>query len=282
MKQVQWFPGHMTKAIKEMKVRISQVDIVFELVDARVPQSSRNPVIDDICQNKPRLMLLNKATLADQKILNQWVQKFRSDGVESLKIDAISGLNLAKISLMAKEILKVKRERDARRGMKERPIRAMILGIPNVGKSTLINSLVKKKATVTGDRPGVTKAQQWIKLNEDLELLDTPGILWPKFEDERVGLHLAVTGAIKDDILPKEDVAIYALRFLIEHYPKALEERYKLQGLDMSDIEAIYNHIGRLRGCLIKNQEVDYDKVTSLILHDLRNKQLGAITLDRL
>jgi ribosome biogenesis GTPase A len=280
MKQIQWFPGHMFKSLREIREKIKLMDIVIVLLDARLPFSSVNPELNKIISHKPTIMLFNKMDLADEKILNHWESHYKRLGYATLKIDAQSGKNVNKIHPLAQEVLKEKLNRERSKGLKERPIRTMILGVPNVGKSTLINQLSKSSATKTGNTPGVTKAQQWIKLGDNFELLDTPGVLWPKFEDKRVGYHLAITGAIKDKILPEDDIVHYALTFLKEKYVERLKERYGIQGDE--DYGSMLDHIGKSRGCLIKGGEIDYQRVYTIILTDIRNKQLGGLSFDRL
>lgn len=279
MKQVQWFPGHMSKALREIKESLKLVDIVFVLLDARLPESSMNPRLQEIIENKPALILYTKSSLADQRELNKWLAHYNNIGLKGLKIDAITGLNINKIKDSTLEILTEKLERERRRGILPRAIRTMIIGIPNVGKSTLINTLSKKKAAKTGNTPGITKAQQWIKISEDFELLDTPGVLWPKFDDPTTGYHLALSGAIKDTILPNEEVAVYAHRFLAQYYPEAYKARYDLT--DLSDIAQTFEMIGRKRGTLIKGNQVNFDLVYEIILRDLRDGAFGGITFDR-
>lgn len=218
--------------------------------------------------------------LADDIILNQHIKNYQKQGFHTVKIDAQSGKNVPKIHDLAKEVLKDKLDREKNKGMKERPLRTMILGIPNVGKSTLINQIAKKSATKTANTPGVTKAQQWIKLGDAFELLDTPGVLWPKFEDPKVGFHLAITGAIKDHILPEDDVCKYALTFLSNYYPASLEIRYGIS--DHLSYTEMLDSIGSKRGCLLKGGQIDYDRVYKVILSDIRNKQLGGLSFDRL
>ncbi|WP_203362286.1 ribosome biogenesis GTPase YlqF [Bacillus sp. REN10] len=276
---IQWFPGHMAKARREVTEKLKLVDIIFELVDARLPISSRNPMIDEIIQQKPRLVLLNKADLADPAMTTKWLAYFEKEGIKALPINSQAGSGLQMISKAAKEVLKEKLERMKSRGIRPRAIRAMIVGIPNVGKSTLINRLAKKNIAKTGNMPGVTKAQQWIKAGKEMELLDTPGILWPKFEDPETGYKLALTGAIKDAILNLQDVAVFALRFLERNYPERLKERYEMEVL-FDEVVDVFNHIGKLRGCLISKYEVDYDKTAEVIIRDIRGEKLGRLTFD--
>ncbi|WP_442599480.1 ribosome biogenesis GTPase YlqF [Neobacillus sp. D3-1R] len=277
---IQWFPGHMAKARREVTEKLKLVDIIIELLDARIPLSSRNPMIDEIIQHKPRLVLLNKADMADQSVTNEWVAYFAEKGIKALPINAQAGEGMKTIVSAAKEILKEKFDRLRAKGVvNPRAIRAMIVGIPNVGKSTLINRLANKNIAKTGNTPGVTKSQQWIKVGKELELLDTPGILWPKFEDQDVGLKLAVTGAIKDTILNLEDLAVYALRMLEKRYPERLEERFKLKEIP-NDLVELYDHVGKLRGCLAGGGLVDYDKVSELVVREIRSEKFGRISLE--
>jgi ribosome biogenesis GTPase A len=277
---IQWFPGHMAKARREVTEKLKLVDIIFELLDARIPLSSRNPMIDEITHHKPRLVLLNKADMADTKITNEWISYFAEKGIRAIPINSHAGEGMQTIVAAAKDILQDKFDRMRAKGVvKPRAIRAMIVGIPNVGKSTLINRLAKKNIAKTGNTPGVTKSQQWIKVGKELELLDTPGILWPKFEDQEVGLKLAVTGAIKDTILNLEDLAVYALRILEKRYPNRLEERYKLTAIP-DDLVELYDHVGKLRGCLAGGGQVDYDKVSELVVREIRSEKFGRVSLE--
>jgi ribosome biogenesis GTPase A len=278
---IQWFPGHMAKARREVTEKLKLVDIIYELVDARIPYSSRNPMIDEIIQHKPRLVLLNKADMADKAITKEWINYFAEKGIKALAINSQAGEGMKDIVQASHEILKEKFDRLRAKGVKNpRAIRAMIVGIPNAGKSTLINRLAKKNIAKTGNTPGVTKAQQWIKVGKELELLDTPGILWPKFEDQEVGKKLAVTGAIKDTLLNLQDLVIFSIRFLAEHYPERLKERYKLDAVPENVVE-MFDHIGVLRGCLRAGGVVDYDKVSELIIREIRSEQFGPLTFER-
>ncbi|OCS87655.1 ribosome biogenesis GTPase YlqF [Caryophanon tenue] len=276
---IQWFPGHMAKARREVTEKLKLVDIIFELVDARLPLSSRNPMIDEVINQKPRLIILNKMDMADEVQTRRWVQFFEERGMRAVALNSFEGKGLNALNKAAKEILQEKWDRMASKGMKPRAIRAMIVGIPNVGKSTLINRLAKKNIAKTGNTPGVTKAQQWIKVGKEIELLDTPGILWPKFEDQKIGYKLAVTGAIKDAITNMEDLAIYILRFLEERYPERLQERYGIDGVD-EDLVVTFNAIGQKRRVFGQGGEIDYDQVALLIVRDLRAEYLGRITFD--
>lgn len=282
---IQWFPGHMTRAKRQIEEKLKLIDVVVELLDARIPQSSRNPIIDEITGSKPRLVLLNKADLADSERTAEWSRYFREKGFATLAIDANAGTGVKDIAGKAKELLKEKIQRQIDKGMKPRPVRALIVGIPNVGKSTLINRLAGRNIAVTGDRPGVTKGQQWIKTGGDLELLDTPGILWPKFDDPIAGFRLAATGAIKEDVLHIDEVACFVLKDLVSHYGPVLAERYGLTDLpaELPDMQAaieVLEQIGRRRGCLSGGGHVDYEKAAGILLRELRAGKLGRMTLE--
>lgn len=276
---IQWFPGHMAKARRKVAENLKLVDIIFELVDARLPLSSRNPMIDEVIHQKPRLLILNKQDMADDNETRRWIAYFEGRGQKAVAINSFEGKGLQSVTKAAQEILAEKWDRMRSRGMKPRAIRAMIVGIPNVGKSTLINRLAKKNLAKTGNMPGVTKAQQWIKVGKEIELLDTPGILWPKFEDQEIGYKLALTGAIKDAIMNMEDLAVYGLNFLSVHYPKRMEERYGITSVD-EELVVTFNHIGKRRNVLGQGGEIDYDQVALLIVRDIRGQNLGQLTFD--
>lgn len=276
---IQWYPGHMTKARRMMQEDIKLIDIVIELLDARVPFSSRNPDIDSLANNKFRLVLLNKCDLADDKITVKWEDYFKEKGIMVITINARDGQGMKMITAKIQEACKEKIERDRKRGIMNRPIRAMIVGIPNVGKSTFINSFAKKSCTRVGNKPGVTKGKQWIRINKNVELLDTPGILWPKFEDEKVGEHLAFIGSINDEILQKVELACNLIDFLKINYPEHLAERYQVKE-DMSASE-ILETIAKNRGCLLKGNELNYEKAAGIFLEEFRNGKLGRITVEQ-
>ncbi|MEK4424409.1 ribosome biogenesis GTPase YlqF [Solibacillus sp. FSL K6-1523] len=276
---IQWFPGHMAKARRQVSESLKLVDIIFELVDARLPISSRNPMIDEVIHQKPRLLILNKQDMADEHQTRRWIQYFSERGHKAVAINSLEGKGLQAVTKAAQEILEEKWARMRARGMKPRAIRAMIVGIPNVGKSTLINRLAKKNLAKTGNTPGVTKAQQWIKVGREIELLDTPGILWPKFEDQEVGYKLALTGAIKDSIMNMEDLAVYGLRFLSKRYPTRMQERYGIEAIE-EDLVVTFDHIGKLRRVFAQGGEIDYDQVALLIVRDIRSQNLGKLTFD--
>ena len=277
---IQWFPGHMAKAKREITEKLKLIDIVFELVDARIPLSSRNPMIDEIIGNKPRILLLNKADMADEAMTKQWQEYFAKQNIPTLPVNSQSGQGVADIVQEAKRLLKSKFDKMIEKGMRPRAMRALIVGIPNVGKSTLINRLAKKRIAKIGDRPGITKQQQWIKVGKELQLLDTPGILWPKFEDERTGYCLAATGAIKDELLDYQDIALFLLKFLRAFYPERLQERYKLSDLK-DDPADVLDDIAKKRGFLMSGGAVDYDRTAEMVLREFRTLKLGRITLDR-
>jgi ribosome biogenesis GTPase A len=304
----QWYPGHMTKAKRQMQEDIRLIDLVIELVDARIPQSSRNPEIDVLGKNKGRLILLNKADLADEKYNRLWMDYFKKQGYFVLPVNSKRSQGLKPIQAIAREACQEKIARDKRRGMINRPIRAMVVGIPNVGKSTFINAFTGRASTKTGNKPGITKGKQWIRLNKDLELLDTPGILWPKFEDQAVGLRLAMIGSIKDDIIDITELSLEIIGFLKEHYPLALSERYDIMSLRhditrspgahppeahdfarnhdiMSEEEDNYETLKRIcanRRCFLKGEELHLSRAAGMVVDDFRNGRLGRITIDRM
>ena len=274
----QWYPGHMTKAKRMMQENIKLIDLVIELVDARIPVSSRNPDIDELGKNKSRMILLNKADLAEDKWNDAWAEYFREKGFFVVKLNSKKGGGLKSIQGVIQEACKEKMERDRKRGILNRQVRAMVVGIPNVGKSTFINALAGKACAKTGNKPGVTKGKQWIRLNKQVELLDTPGILWPKFEDQKVGLRLAFIGSIKDEILNTEELAAELIKFLNANYPGVLEEKYSVEPSD--DAYVMLAGIARSRNCLLKGSELDTEKAALLLLDDFRNGKLGRLTLE--
>lgn len=276
MSTIQWFPGHMNKARRQVQENLKYVDVIFELADARIPVSSRNPMLDKIINQKPRLLLLNKIDLADPEKVKAWRDYFAKEGIKTLEINSKEQQTVKKVVQATQGLLKEKIERDQARGIQPRALRAMIIGIPNAGKSTLMNRISGKKTAVVGNKPGVTKGQQWIRLNADLELLDTPGILWPKFDDELVGLKLAATGAIKDDLLHFDEVVIFVLDYFKKHYPTVLLNRFKLEttDLDYSSAELIMKLSQKL------GFRDDYDRFYQLFIKELRDGKLGRYTLD--
>nr|WP_263313511.1 ribosome biogenesis GTPase YlqF [Mammaliicoccus sp. Marseille-Q6498] len=277
---IQWFPGHMAKARREVTEQLKMVDVVFELVDARIPLSSRNPMIDEIVTQKPRVVILNKKDMSKQSETDKWMQYFKNQGFFPVQIDSKHGKHLGELMKAAQAATKEKFEREKNKGLRPRAIRAMIVGIPNVGKSTLINKLAKKSIAKTGNTPGVTKKQQWIKVGKELELLDTPGILWPKFEDQTIGKKLSLTGAIKDSIVHLDEVAIYGLNFLLKNDPAKLEQFYQIELEEDGEVVDLFDQIGKRRGMLKRGNEVDYESVTELIIRDLRNAKIGNYSFD--
>lgn len=274
----QWYPGHMTKAKRMMQENMKLIDIMIELVDARIPLSSRNPDIDQLAAGKYRLILLNKSDMADERVTTQWEEYFKSKGFFVAKTNSKAGKGVKGTQSIIMDACKEKLERDRKRGIKNRPIRAMIAGIPNVGKSTFINSLVGKACTKTGNKPGVTKGKQWIKLNKNIELLDTPGILWPKFEDQSVGLRLALIGSIRDEILNQDEMALELIDYLTVNYPGILNQRY--QADESLDKVKILENIAMNRNCKLKGDELDYTKAAHILLEEFRNGKLGKISLE--
>lgn len=277
---IQWYPGHMAKAKRQVTEQLKKVDVVFELVDARIPYSSRNPMIDEVIQQKPRVVILNKKDMANLKELEKWESYFKEKGFYPVAIDAKHGKGLKQVEQTAIKATKEKFEKEKQKGLKPRAIRAMIVGIPNVGKSTLINKLANKSIAKTGNTPGVTKQQQWIKVGQSLQLLDTPGILWPKFEDQLVGKKLSVTGAIKDSIVHLDEVAIYALDFMKAHDYDGLIQHYKTDVSKEAENIEWFDAIGRRRGLLRRGNEIDYEAVIDLIIHEVRNAKIGTYTFD--
>ncbi len=297
----QWYPGHMTKAKRMMQEDIKLIDLIIELVDARIPLSSRNPDIDELGKNKSRIVLLNKSDLADARYNSRWAEYFRKKGFFVLEINAKTGAGMKAIYGLVQEACREKIEHDRRRGILNRPVRAMVVGIPNVGKSTFINSFAKKACTKTGNKPGVTKGKQWIRLDKSLELLDTPGILWPKFEDQNVGMKLAFIGSMNDEIIIMQEMALDLIAVIAREYPGAFSDRYGIKAEVTEDTEGtaaaeekaaawgraalkpslqILTEIAKVRKCYGKGKEIDYDKAASLFVDDFRSGRLGRITLE--
>lgn len=275
----QWYPGHMTKAKRAMQEDIKLIDVVIELVDSRIPVSSKNPDIEQLAQNKSRILLLNKSDMADPTVTERWIRAYEEKGYLTLAVNSKKKNELKKVNQLIQKACQEKIERDRRRGILNRPVRAMIAGIPNVGKSTFINSFAGKACTKTGNKPGVTKGKQWIRLNKQVELLDTPGILWPKFEDQTVGQHLAFIGSIKDELIQSVDLALDLIEFLIPEYPGVLAEHYQVQ--EESDSVEVLKELAENRGCIQKGNELNYDKAAFLLLDDFRNGRLGNLTIER-
>ena len=278
MQTIQWFPGHMAKAKREISEKVKLVDLIIELKDARIPYASTNPMISEIIGNKPRFILLCKSSLADPLVTKAWMEYYASNGIISLDIDSITGYHTKDILKYANIALKEVFEKRKSKGITSKTIKAMILGIPNVGKSTLINTLAKRKATTVGDRPGVTKNQTWIKITDTLYLLDTPGILWPKFEDQNVGLKLAMCGSIKDEILDLNGLVLASLDYISKNYPEYLKNRVKIE---ISDSESMQEQIGKSRGFLSKGGIVDLERTNRMFINELRGMKIGAMSYER-
>ena len=278
---IQWYPGHMTKTRRQMEADLKHVDIVVEIVDARIPISSRNPDIAAICGNKPRIVMLNRADQADPQLTRAWADYFNKTlGIPAAAADSRAGTGVGQMAALARSALKEQIARWKEKGQVGRPIRAMVVGVPNVGKSTFINKAAKRKSAKTGDRPGVTRGKQWVSVDSGLELLDTPGILWPKFEDETTGLHLAFTGAVKDEVTDLEGLACALLELLRDRYPQAVKERYKVAELEGRQGWELLEDCAKNRGMRISGGEVDTERMAKLLLDEFRGSKLGRFTLE--
>lgn len=276
---IQWFPGHMKKAERQIEEDINLVDVVYELLDARIPLSSKNPDIDRLSKNKPKILLLNKSDLADESKTKEWLKYYQNKSTNAITICTQTGEGLKQLNALTQSILKEKLERQKEKGIVGKGVKALVVGVPNVGKSSFINKISGKSSTKTGDRPGVTKGKQWITVNNNLQLLDTPGILWPKFDDENTAFNLAFTGAIKDEIIDVEELGVKLCLFLQQNYPNALSERYKLAEVSDDGYELL-QLIGKKRGCVISGGEIDTRKASILLLDEFRGGKLGKITLE--
>jgi ribosome biogenesis GTPase A len=277
---INFFPGHMAKTRREIGEKLKLIDIVYEVVDARIPFSSRIVDIDDLIKDKPKVIIMTKKDLCDIEKTNKWISYYEEQGYKVFLVDLINDKSLGKLFDLTDSVLSELNEKREEKGLLQRKYRALIMGVPNVGKSTLINKITGKKATTVGDKPGVTKTISWIRINDKLELMDTPGILWPKIEDQDIAYKLATFSSIKDEILPIDEVACYILKYMYENYPSSLVDRYGLDYLDEDDYTDAYELIGRKRGCIIRGNEVDYTKVSNLIVKDLREGYLGKVTFD--
>jgi len=278
---IQWYPGHMVKARRKIAEELKLVDVVIELLDARIPISSRNPEVDSIVGNKKRIIVLNKSDISDPEINKTWKRYFAQKEITVILANSNKGTGLKDILAESKKLMKEELDKLKRKGLLHKTIRALVIGIPNVGKSTFINKLANRSIAQTGDRPGVTKSKQWIRVNDDFELLDTPGILWPKFDDDTVGLHLAFTGAIKDEILDIEELSRKFILKALEDFPDKLNRRYSIEFDEDDSVDLIMNKIGRKRGCILPGDEVDMIRVASLVLDDFRSGKIGLITLEK-
>lgn len=279
---INFYPGHMSKARREIKEKLDLIDIVYEVVDARIPYSSRINDIDDLIKNKPKIMIMTKKDLCDINKTNKWIKYYENKGYKVILVDLINDKNLNKLYDLTDEVLKDYNDNRNNKGLLKRKYRVLVLGVPNVGKSTLINKITGKKSTNTGNKPGVTKNISWIRINDKLELLDTPGILWPKIEDREVALKLGAFSSIKDEILPIDEIACFILKYSHDNYKEYLFNRYGIDYFDEEDYTEIYEIIGRKRGALIRGNNVDYDKVSNIIIKDLRDGSLGKVTFDEI
>jgi len=277
---INWFPGHMAKTRREIKENLKMVDAVIEIRDARIVRASANPEIEELCCNKPRVILLNKSDLSEEKVTQQWIKALSKEDVKLIQVNSITGEGLKKIKPLLDELLKEKHDRLKAKGLVNIITRAMVVGIPNVGKSSFINKMAKNNIAKTGDRPGVTKSRQWIKTSIGIELMDTPGILWPKFEDEEVALNLAFTGAIKDEIMDIEELALKLVERLQQYYPERLMQRYKLEAICENPLDTL-DSIAKKRGAVISGGNIDYNRVAVLLLDEFRGGKMGQISLER-
>ena len=275
MQNINWYPGHMKKTRELIQENLKMVDAVIEVIDSRIPVSSRNPIINELVKSKPRIIVLNKSDLADDELNRRWEEAFREEGNRALSMNCMSG---AGVKALFKLLEKMAAEKNRDRVM-QRPYRLMIVGVPNVGKSSLINRRTGRKSAQTGDRPGVTKGKQWLKLANNMQLLDTPGILWPKFEDPKAGLNLAFCGSIKDEILDVPTLGMELIGVLAENYPKLLEERYKLEEIAETPLENMENMAVK-RGCILPGKRIDYERIGRLVLDEFRGGKIGRITLE--
>lgn len=277
---INWFPGHMRKTQREIKENLKLVEAVIEIRDARIPRSSANPDIEKLCGNKPRLILLNKSDLTESRVTREWMKELSKDNVKAIEVNCLKGKGLNQIKPALEELLKEKLERYKAKGLVNVVIRVMVVGIPNVGKSTFINKMAKNNIAKTGDRPGVTKSKQWIKTPLGIEMLDTPGVLWPKFEDERTALNLAFTGAIKDEIMDTEELSYRLVERLQKHYANELMARYKIERVFEDPLDTL-DAIAKKRGCLMSGGHIDYNRIAVILLDEFRGGKIGNISLER-
>ena len=276
---INWYPGHMAKTKREISEKLDLIDVVFEVIDARIPYSSKNKDIDKMIKNKKRVLIMTKIDMCDIINTNKWIKYYEEKGIKVIPVDLINKKNISEIFKVTEEVNKELNDKRKEKGLKERKVRILILGIPNVGKSTLINTLVGKKATNVGNKPGITRHLEWIRINKDIELLDTPGILWPKLDDDTIAHNLAAMTAIKEEILDTEDIAIYIINTMLKLYKDSIVNRYNLTSYN--DVVEVLDMIGKKIGA-VRNNETDYEKVYSIILRDLREGYLGKVTFDRL
>lgn len=277
---IQWFPGHMAKTRRLLGENLNLVDVVVEVLDARIPYSSRNPEIDSLVKNKPRIVILNKYDLADESVCNSWKEWFTEKGIRVIYVDSIGGKGINEFKSVVKSLMKEKIEREREKGRIFRPIRTMVVGVPNVGKSSFINRVAGRANAITGDKPGVTRTKQWIRINEEIELLDTPGILWPKFEDLKVGMNLAFTGAIKDEVMDTVELADALMEKLSNEYPQNISERFKLKDVTNKSGLTLLTEAGKNRGCIVSGGEIDFERIGSIVLDEFRGGKVGKISLE--
>ncbi len=278
--KIQWFPGHMAKTIRILSENLKLVDVVIELLDARIPFSSKNPNIDSITNNKPRIVALNKADLADNTVSEKWCVWFKNQGFSCVCVDSVSGKGLNELKEELRKMMKEKLDRDKSKGRIFTPIRTMVLGVPNVGKSTFINKITGRSIAITADKPGVTRHKLWIKINREFELMDTPGILWPKFDNAEIGKNLAYTGAIKDEIYDTVEIASLLMQFMKDKFPDRIAERYKLKNIEEQDGMSLLSEAAKNRGCIIAGGELDLMRISAIVLDEFRSGKLGKISLE--
>lgn len=280
--QIQWYPGHMAKARREIGEAIKLVDVVIEIIDARIPMASRNPILNDIIGDKPRIIVLNKSDLADSSINKEWINKLNTGNQRAVLVDSNNGIGAKDVVKVACDIMKDKLNKQMEKGRVGGSVKAMVVGIPNVGKSTFINKIAGKQTTVTGNKPGVTKKNQWVRLDDKIQLLDTPGVLWPKLDNELYARHLAYIGTIKDEVIDMEELSVYLIEELVKEYKELLYNRYKISEDFTYDMTyELLEEIGRKRGCLVKGGEVDFTKVANILFEEFRSGKIGRITLEK-
>lgn len=277
---INWYPGHMVKTKRLITENLKLVDVVIELIDSRIPYSSKNPEVDKLIGEKPKLVVLNKSDLADDKISKEWINNYKKKGIKAILVDSVKGIGLKEVVKASRELAQTRLQHEKSKGRLPRAVRVMVIGIPNVGKSSFINKFVGNSPAKTGNKPGVTRGKQWIRISNDLELLDMPGILWPKFDDEAVGLKLAYTGAVKDEIIDIVELAGKLIEYLANLYPEELKKRYKLNDINFDGLDLL-NEIGKKRGALVSGGEVDQNRIAQIIIDEFRVAKIGRMSLER-